>query len=129
MRKFLAGLLVVVVVVVAAYAFCAMPGERAEAKVEPFTKQPIAHRRYFDNEAGIPENSLPAFQRAIDNGYAIELDVQITADGTPVVFHDQDTERMCGRAGKITSTPTTSSPSCACSAPTSTSPRLPRSSS
>lgn len=79
----------VVVVLVAVSAFLKMPGEPARAAIEPFTKQPIAHRGYFDNGSDAPENSLAAFQRAIDHGYAIELDTQLSASGTVVVMHDK----------------------------------------
>lgn len=61
----------------------------------------IAHRGFFDNENGIPENSLLAFQNAIDNGYAIELDVHVIADDTVVVFHDNSLGRMTGKDGYI----------------------------
>ena len=61
----------------------------------------IAHRGYFDNEAGIPENSLACFQAAIDKGFAIELDIQLSSDGVAMVFHDADLERVCGVEGKI----------------------------
>lgn len=54
----------------------------------------IAHRGYFDDEA--PENSLKAFQKAIDRNFAIELDVQLLKDGTLVVFHDKILNRMTG---------------------------------
>jgi len=60
-----------------------------------------AHRGYFNNEEGVPENSLPAFQAAIDAGYGIELDIQLSSDGVPMIFHDADLERMCGVPGKI----------------------------
>ena len=60
-----------------------------------------AHRGYFDNEAGIPENSLASFQSAIDKGFVIELDIQLSSDGVAMVFHDADLERMCGVQGKI----------------------------
>ena len=46
-----------------------------------------AHRGLHDNEHGIPENSMAAFQRAVDKGYGIELDVHLTADNQLVVFH------------------------------------------
>ena len=59
-------------------------------------EQPIAHRGYFDNDGDAPENSLAAFQRAIDHGYAIELDTQITSDGTVVVLHDKSLLRTSG---------------------------------
>ena len=43
-----------------------------------------------------PENSIPAFEKAIEYGFAIETDIHITADGEVVVFHDDTLERMCG---------------------------------
>lgn len=58
--------------------------------------RPIAHRGYHKKEDNIPENSLPAFQRAIDHNFNIELDVQLTKDGKVVVFHDHNVKRMCG---------------------------------
>ena len=44
------------------------------------TPTPIAHRGLHDNEAGLPENSLPACAAALAAGYGIELDLQLTAD-------------------------------------------------
>ncbi len=41
------------------------------------------------------------FARAAEQGYAIELDIQITKDGRIVVFHDDTMKRMCGNEGKI----------------------------
>ncbi|MFN3857803.1 MAG: glycerophosphodiester phosphodiesterase [Caulobacter sp.] len=61
---------------------------------------PIAHRGLWAPD-GAPENSLGAFQAACAKGYGIELDVQITADGEAVVFHDASLERMTGAAGKV----------------------------
>ena len=56
--------------------------------------QHIAHRGL--HLPGIPENSLAAFEQAIADGYAIELDVQYTGDGIPVVFHDDSLLRLTG---------------------------------
>ncbi|WP_130863338.1 glycerophosphodiester phosphodiesterase family protein [Bacilliculturomica massiliensis] len=56
----------------------------------------IAHRGLHNKKEGIPENSLPAFQRAVDAGVAIELDVHLTKDGEIVVFHDDSLKRMTG---------------------------------
>ena len=55
----------------------------------------IAHRGLFDREK-IPENSMLAFEKAIEKGYAIELDVNMTKDGYIVVFHDNSLKRMTG---------------------------------
>ncbi len=62
----------------------------------PFTQQYIAHRGFFDNASDWPENSLAAFQKAVEHGYGIELDVRLTADHKLVVFHDTTLDRMCG---------------------------------
>lgn len=59
----------------------------------------IAHRGLHDSESA--ENSLSAFQKAIDKGYVIELDVQQIADGTVVVFHDTSLSRMTGQDGYL----------------------------
>ena len=55
---------------------------------------PIAHRGLHDDI--MPENSIPAFERAIEGGFNIEIDVHLTADNHLVVFHDADLKRMCG---------------------------------
>ncbi len=60
---------------------------------------PIAHRGLHDKQA--PENSLLAFQNAINAGYAIELDVRMLSDGTIVVFHDDSLARLTGNDGYI----------------------------
>ncbi|MBE7075625.1 MAG: glycerophosphodiester phosphodiesterase [Clostridiales bacterium] len=60
---------------------------------------PIAHRGYHNKN--IPENSIAAFEKAIEKGYAIELDVQLLADNTVVVFHDESLARMTGNDGYL----------------------------
>ncbi len=56
---------------------------------------PLAHRGLWSPD-GPPENSLAAFAAARDAGVGVELDVHVTADGTPVVVHDTDLERTAG---------------------------------
>lgn len=56
--------------------------------------EPIAHRGLHNEE--IPENSLAAFENAIQHGYPIELDVRLIDDGTVIVFHDDKLARMTG---------------------------------
>lgn len=60
---------------------------------------PIAHRGLHDKTH--PENSLGAFARAIEEGYPIELDVQMISDGTVVVFHDDSLSRLTNNDGYI----------------------------
>jgi len=71
-------------------------GEAWERLFDP----PVAHRGLWTPD-GAPENSLAAFQAACARGYGIELDVQLTADGEAVVFHDERLERMTGQEGRL----------------------------
>jgi glycerophosphoryl diester phosphodiesterase len=64
---------------------------------------PFAHR---GGASDVPENTMPAFQYAVDAGYHyVETDVQVTADGVLVAFHDNDLSRTCGRSGRISDLP------------------------
>ena len=63
------------------------------------TSLPIAHRGL--HEAGVPENSLPAFEAAMAAGYGIELDLRLSADGVAMVFHDECLDRLTDRSGPI----------------------------
>ena len=62
--------------------------------------RPIAHRG-LHNGSTVPENSLLAFESAIEQNYPIELDVNLLSDGGLAVFHDQDLKRITGVSGKI----------------------------
>ncbi|PTX45790.1 glycerophosphoryl diester phosphodiesterase [Gemmobacter caeni] len=64
-----------------------------------FLHQPVAHRALHDRAAGRPENSLAAIRAAMDAGYAIEIDLQLSSDGVAMVFHDEDLPRLTGRSG------------------------------
>jgi glycerophosphoryl diester phosphodiesterase len=65
------------------------------------TARPIAHRGFHDLARGRPENSLAAFAAAVEAHYGIECDLHLAADSIPVVFHDDDLQRLCGRGGCI----------------------------
>lgn len=73
-----------------------------------FFKMPIAHRGYHDCAGtfgeGKTENSLCAVEAAIEMGYGIEIDLQMTKDGVPVVFHDYDLKRLLGSDRKLRET-------------------------
>lgn len=62
---------------------------------------PVAHRGYHDTNKTVWENTLSAFSRAAEAGFAIECDVQLAADSVPVIFHDHDLERLCGIKGDV----------------------------
>ena len=65
-----------------------------------FQKKFFAHRGLHDNKTDEPENSMAAFRRAVEAGFGMELDVQVTRDGVPVIFHDFTLHRICGAEGK-----------------------------
>lgn len=81
----------------ALYLWMIKPGKPRLERMKAFERRPIAHRGLHDAAQGVPENSMPAFQRAVEHGYGIELDVQMTRDGKLVVFHDKSLKRICGQ--------------------------------
>lgn len=60
----------------------------------------FAHRGLWTPD-GPPENSIPAFRAAAEAGCGIELDVQLSKDGVPVVFHDPALDRMTSASGPV----------------------------
>jgi len=65
------------------------------------TAQPVAHRGYHDLNDKRWENTLPAFQAAVERGFAIECDVHLSADRVPVVIHDDNLQRLAGHDGLV----------------------------
>jgi glycerophosphoryl diester phosphodiesterase len=66
-----------------------------------FLATPIAHRALHDIAKGRPENSRAAVNAAVEHGYGIEIDLQLTADGRAMVFHDYDLSRLTGATGPL----------------------------
>ncbi|WP_028748158.1 glycerophosphodiester phosphodiesterase [Rhizobium mesoamericanum] len=64
-------------------------------------EQPVAHRGFHDLNKAVWENTLSAFSRAVDAGFAIECDLHYASDGVPVVFHDENLERLCNLKGDV----------------------------
>ncbi len=85
----------------AAYATAPNRETARKARLRPYEIARIAHRGYHRNDGDAPENSLPAFERAVALGFGVELDVRLTKDGVAVVFHDETLERVCGVPGHI----------------------------
>lgn len=77
-----------VVLIIAMMLYLMTPSRVRKNRMSIFEQYYIAHRGFHNNETERPENTLPAFQAAVENGYGIEMDVQLTSDGVPVVFHD-----------------------------------------
>ena len=64
------------------------------------TKRPVAHG-YHDLNKTRWENTLSAFAAAVDKNFAIECDVHLSADGVPVILHDNDLKRLTGSEGFV----------------------------
>ncbi len=68
---------------------------------EAFRTCPLAHRGLHDLAAGRPENSIESIKAAIERGFGIEIDVQLSADDKAIVFHDYDLVRLTNDTGAL----------------------------
>ena len=68
---------------------------------EGFLRLPIAHRALHDKAQGRIENSPAAIKAAVAAGYGIEVDLQLSSDGVPMVFHDADLDRLTDEKGPV----------------------------
>lgn len=91
----------ILIVLTFLYLLAIMPKMFSRTDNTPFEGRFYAHRGLHNNIAGTPENSIEAFKLAIENQYGIELDVWITKDNIPVVFHDANLKRVCGLDKKV----------------------------
>jgi glycerophosphoryl diester phosphodiesterase len=66
-------------------------------------KRPIAHRGLHDVKRGVIENSTSAVEAAIAKGFAIEVDLQASADDEAVAFHDNMLDRLTEESGPVNS--------------------------
>jgi glycerophosphoryl diester phosphodiesterase len=73
------------------------------ASLDWLTARPVAHRGLHDTAKGLVENTAGAFRAAIEAGYAIETDVQISADGEAMVHHDDALGRLTEGEGRLDS--------------------------
>lgn len=94
--------LILLIILLVLYLLLVAPKMIHRADRSSFLKNRFyAHRGLFDNESDAPENSLAAFKKAMDAGYGMEMDIQLTKDDKLVVFHDAALKRMCGVEGKV----------------------------
>lgn len=67
--------------------------------------RPIAHRGLHDRNQGRIENAPAAFAAAIEAGFGIECDLQLSADGEAMVFHDFVLDRLTLEEGPVEAWP------------------------
>lgn len=98
-------LLLIIVEAIAAitllFLLIVSPSDRKHKDIGMLNGAYIAHRGLHNKEAGVPENSIPSFQKAIEKGYAIEIDIHLTRDGKVVVYHDHELKRVCDANGQV----------------------------
>lgn len=94
-------ILIVIAAVILLYLLSVMPRISKQGERSKFSKVYYAHRGLHDNKGEAPENSMEAFRKAAKCGYGIEMDVRLTKDMVPVVFHDKNLTRMCGRPERV----------------------------
>ncbi|WP_303864225.1 glycerophosphodiester phosphodiesterase family protein [Alkalibaculum bacchi] len=83
------------------YLLAIKPEKSGRANFKPFEGYYYAHRGLHKKKVHPPENSILAFRQAVEKNYGIELDVQLSKDNIPVVFHDYSLKRMCGIDKKV----------------------------
>jgi len=65
------------------------------------TARPVAHRGYHDRTEGRIENTVTAVTAGVARRFAIEIDLQLTADEEVVVFHDDTVDRLADASGRV----------------------------
>ena len=81
--------LILLIILLVLYLLLVAPKMIHRADRSSFLKNRFyAHRGLFDNESDAPENSLAAFRKAMDAGYGMEMDVQLTKDNKLVVYYE-----------------------------------------
>ena len=99
-------LIAVLIILFAVYCFLVAPNLfHRKLSNKQLTAWNYAHRGLHNIKRGIPENSLAAFERAVNAGYGIELDVRETRDHALVIHHDETLERSCGDSRRVCDVP------------------------
>ena len=95
------SVIIILLVLILLYLFLVAPRWINKPDRASFMNVDYAHRGLFDNGGDAPENSLLAIQKAVEAGYGIEFDVQLSKDDVPVIFHDGTLQSMCGVEGNV----------------------------
>ena len=88
-----------ILVLLAVLYLFSLHGRRGRPGLKALQGHRYAHRGLHDETR--PENSMAAFEVAVEHGFGIELDVHLLKDGTLAVFHDSDLKRITGKEGKL----------------------------
>lgn len=89
-------LLALALILAAFWLYAIAPRIRKRPDFSRLRKFDYAHRGLHSADKSIPENSMPAFQHAVDHGYGMEFDLQLTKDKKVVIHHDNSLKRICG---------------------------------
>ena len=88
--------IIVLIILLILFLFMIAPSKPDSTRTVPFLNRYFAHRGLYEPDQSIAENTLPAFERAIEAGYGIELDIRFSKDNQIVVFHDNTLARAAG---------------------------------
>mgnify|MGYP002519795681 CR=1 FL=1 len=91
--------LLIVLIIICLLYLLSLRGRTGHKGLQALQGWSYAHRGLHGN--GVPENSMKAFRLALENGYGIELDVHLMADGNLAVIHDASLKRTAGADVKI----------------------------
>lgn len=69
--------------------------------LDAFKKAPLAHRTLHNVRLGRPENSVSGARAAMAAGYGLEIDLQLSSDDVPMVFHDDILQRLTRHYGLV----------------------------
>ena len=92
-------ILIYVILILFVLVLLALRGRRGHEALAALGRWKYAHRGLHDEN--LPENSMAAFQAALDHGYGIELDLHLLRDGNLAVMHDSGLKRTTGADGII----------------------------
>lgn len=89
----------IIVAILCLLYLLAVMGRRNHPGLERLRGWKYAHRGLHDDKR--PENSMAAFRAAVENGYGMELDIHLLADGNLAVMHDSALKRTTGAEGYV----------------------------
>ncbi|MCF0122285.1 MAG: hypothetical protein HUJ74_03650 [Lachnospiraceae bacterium] len=101
MDKKIKKLFVVAASITGTWALAIKPRISNKPDMSEMKRYDFANRGYYNIRKKIPENSLVAFNVAVEHGYGIVMDVRMSRDGVPVIFRDHQMCRMCGIDGTV----------------------------